>query len=64
MNGEDEVDVEFIEFRREAGDCIEYIYAVVGSSVLDILALGLAGMLLYYYLSHPFLLPSFAANTE
>lgn len=39
-----EEDEEFATFRREACDCIEYIYGVVGVRVLDVVAVGLSGM--------------------
>jgi hypothetical protein len=39
----DDLDEEFFSFRREAADCIEYLYGVMGSAVLDVLAQALSG---------------------
>lgn len=42
-NSEDIDDEEFVDFRREASDCIEYVYGVAGSSILNVLGRGLTG---------------------
>lgn len=54
-NSEDIDDEEFVDFRREASDCIEYVYGVAGSSILNVLGRGLTGtpqslFLLFFFL--------------